>query len=307
MKVVAARDEKSIAALLDNGGLSAEVLDQADSHGNTPLNYACAMGINEDIILKMIELGASCSIPNKNGAMPLNHAVYSRLSNQVLTAIVNAGGKVDYQNDSGGSALQVACVCKAGLNTVKCLVDELHADVDLPNNNGITPLMFAIRNHNDIDVVKYLCEKSKALDAQTFSSEPKFTGFTALHFAAQERLPAHAAILITNGAKTDIKDKDGSVAMQLADEKTTTAMMSSSFAKFQLETGGVAPKTPSPVPDHSPARRSTIQGDALSNRASTRTGPLRRTSMLAQQSTYDANAAAELIAHEPVIHEDDEL
>lgn len=306
MRAVAGRDEKKVMELLNREGMTPEVLDEPDSHGNTPLNYACAMGISEEIILKMISLGAGCNAGNKNGAMPLNHAVYSKLSVTVLTAIVKAGGKVDYQNDSGGSALQVACVCKAGLAIVKCLVEELHADVDLPNNNGNTPLMFAIRNHNDIDVVKYLAEKSRAIDSQTFSSEPKYSGYTALHFAAQEHLPAHAAILITNGAKTEIKNKDGLIPMDLADEKTSTAMMSSSFAKVQLENGGGS----SPVPGESLSatqRRSTVQGTDLSNRTSTRTGPLRRSSMLAQQSTYDANAAAELIAHEPVIHEDEEL
>jgi ankyrin repeat protein len=75
MKAVAARDEAKVVELLSEKGTK---LDEADAHGNTPLNYACAMGLSEDINLKMISLGADCKIPNKNGAMPLNHAVYSR-------------------------------------------------------------------------------------------------------------------------------------------------------------------------------------------------------------------------------------
>jgi len=75
MKAVAMRDEKKIAELLEAKNLK---LDETDAHGNTPLNYACAMGLSEEIILKMISLGASCKIANKNGAMPLNHAVYSK-------------------------------------------------------------------------------------------------------------------------------------------------------------------------------------------------------------------------------------
>jgi len=146
------------------------------------------------------------------------------VSPAVLKAIVQAGGDVNYKNESGGTALQVACICKAGLPAIQCLIEELGADPDLGNNNGNTPLMFAIRNHNDMDVVTYLAKTVKDINAQTTKDEPKYPGFTALHFAAGEHLPAHAAILITNGAKTEILNEEGYTALQLADEKTKTAM-----------------------------------------------------------------------------------
>jgi ankyrin repeat protein len=142
----------------------------------------------------------------------------------VLKAITTAGADVNYQNESGGTALQVACVCKAGLTTIQTLVEDLGADPDLANHHGNSPLMFAIRNHNDIDVVTYLAKKVKDINAKTTSEEPKYPGFTALHFAAGEHLPAHAAILITYGARTEIQNDEGFTALQLADEKTKTAM-----------------------------------------------------------------------------------
>ena len=146
------------------------------------------------------------------------------VSPNVLKAIAKAGGDVNYQNESGGTALQVACICKAGLEAVQCLIDDLGADPDLANHHGNTPLMFAIRNHNEMDVVTYLCKKIQNINAQTTKDEPKYPGFTALHFAAGEHMPAHAAILITNGAKTEITNEEGFTALQLADEKTKTAM-----------------------------------------------------------------------------------
>lgn len=295
MKAVATRDEAKILELLDKKGLK---LDETDAHGNTPLNYACAMGISEDIIIKMISMGASCKIANKNGAMPLNHAVYSRLSPTVLKAIVQAGGDANYQNESGGTALQVACICKAGLQAVQCLVEDLGADPDLTNHHGNTPLMFAIRNHNDIEVVTFLAKKSKDINVQTTKDEPKYPGFTALHFAAGEHLPAHAAILITHGAKTEIQNEEGYTALQLADEKTKTAMMSSSFARFSVN---------SPAPNVAPAanRRSTMQPEDIARASVKRTGPLRRTSMLA--SLPSSGSPAAVPPSEPMIHEDDNL
>ena len=152
------------------------------------------------------------------------------MSTTVLKAIVAAGGDVNYQNESGGTALQVACICKAGMETVQCLVEDLLANPDLANHHGNTPLMFAIRNHNDMDVVTFLCKKVNDINAQTTKDEPKYPGFTALHFAAGEHMPAHAAILITHGAKTEMQNEEGYTALQLADEKTKTAM----YGDFRL-------------------------------------------------------------------------
>jgi len=295
MKAVATRNEAKIAELLDKKGVK---LDEPDAHGNTPLNYACAMGISEELILKMIDHGASCNIANKTGAMPLNHAVYSKLSTNILKAIVKHGGDVNYQNESGGTALQVACVCKAGLSIVECLIDELGADSDLANHHGNTPLMFAIRNHNDLDVVTYLCKKVKDINAKTKSDEPKYPGFTALHFAAGEHNPAHAAILITYGAKTEIQNDEGFTALQLADEKTKTAMMSSSFAKFSVN-------SPPPTITAPAARRSTMQPEDIARASVKRAGPLRRTSMLASLSSGSTTPPA--VPTEPMIHEDVDL
>ena len=95
--------------------------------------------------------------------------------------------------------------------------------------------------------------------------DPKYPGFTALHFAAGEHLPAQAAILIKHGADTALTNAEGFTSLQLADENTKTAMMSASFAKFSLE-------NPPPA---------DAAGEVKSD-VKKRTGPLRRTSLLAQ-------------------------
>lgn len=75
-----------------------------------------------------------------NSAAPLTHAVYSKMSTSLLEALVRAGAEVNYKNESGGTALQIACVCKAGSAVIAKLV-ELGADPDLANNHNHTPLM----------------------------------------------------------------------------------------------------------------------------------------------------------------------
>jgi len=49
-----------------------------------------------------------------------------------LEGLVKAGGEIDYKNESGGTALQISCVCKAGVMVITKLL-ELGADADLAN------------------------------------------------------------------------------------------------------------------------------------------------------------------------------
>jgi ankyrin repeat protein len=153
------------------------------------------------------------------------------MSNEVLTALVKHGADPNYQNDSGGTALQTACVCKADLNLMQTLLD-LGADPRLANHHGNTPLIFAVRNHCNLDVVALLAKLTGAEKInEPLRDDPKFPSYTALHFAAVEHLPAIAATLVKYGAKTDIPNGDGFTPLQLCDEKTKVAMLSAEHAR----------------------------------------------------------------------------
>jgi ankyrin repeat protein len=153
------------------------------------------------------------------------------MSKEVLTALVKHGADPNYQNESGGTALQTACVCKAPVETIQSLID-LGADPHLANSHGNTPLIFAVRNHNGLDVIMLLAQLTgKEQINQQIHDDPKFPGYTALHFAGVEHLPAVAAILVKFGAHTDVANGDGFTPLQLTDEKTKIAMMSAEYAR----------------------------------------------------------------------------
>jgi ankyrin repeat protein len=228
MRAVTSRDLAKIMECLKHKKF-VKIINQPDIHGNTPLNYACALGLPEEIIAEMIKKGADVNIANKMGATPLTHAVYAKMPPNVLQMLVKAGADPNAKNEHGGTALQIACVCKAPLPIIQCLV-ELGADVDAKNNHGNTALMFAVRNHNEMEVVQYLAKLTKDIDHET-TEDPKFPGYTALHFAAAEHQPAHAALLIKAGASLDIENLDGHTPLFYADENTKLAMMSSLHAR----------------------------------------------------------------------------
>jgi len=268
---VAARDFEGVRALLAKGKAVYGDIDAKDGGENSALNFACAFGTSEDVILELLAAGASVKTANKSGGDPLKHSVYSRLSVNVLKAIFKAGADPNAQNQSGGTALQIACVVKSPLDVIECLVEN-GADVDLGNSHGHTPLMFAVRNHCDLEILNFLVSKTKTVNGHTDVDDPKYPGFTALHFSAGEFLPAHSAILINAGADSTITNKEGHTALQLCDEKTKTAILSAKFAKFAAA---------NPPPPEAVAAASLPVILKATTPPSGRV-PLRRTSMLAQ-------------------------
>lgn len=67
MRAVASRRAEEAAALLEESNVKSH-LNDVDLHGNSVLNYACAMGLPEAIIQRMLELGADPKVKNNMGA-----------------------------------------------------------------------------------------------------------------------------------------------------------------------------------------------------------------------------------------------
>jgi len=234
LRAVASRNQEEAAKLLKAKNVKKNIND-VDVHGNSALNYACALGSPPSFILKLLELGADPKIANNMGAVPLTHAVYSKMGRDVVTALVKHGANPNYQNESGATALQIACVCRAPLDTVQALLD-LGADPHLANAHGNTPLTFAVRNHNDLEVVELLAKLTGENQInQQLKDDPKFPMYTPLHFAAVEHLPAIAATLVKYGALTDIQNGHGLTPLQLCDEHTKVAMMSAEHARGEYK------------------------------------------------------------------------
>ena len=90
------------------------------------------------------------------------HAGVSPDWKNICLLLIEKGLQVDYQNESGNSALTI--VCQFGtFEKVEFLVEN-KADVNLQNNFGVTPLMFACSNRNDYArIIHYLISKKASL------------------------------------------------------------------------------------------------------------------------------------------------
>lgn len=90
-------------------------------------------------------------------------------------------------------------------------------DINVPDNNGRTPLIIATQN-NQTENIKFLanhpdCNK----DAQDNN------GQTALHWAVEKKFYKHVKILSEAGARSDVTNKNGVTAMEIAQKNATSA------------------------------------------------------------------------------------
>ena len=102
-------------------------VDEIDNDGSTPLHLAAANGYTETVRVLVQELGAMSHMVNNSGNMPLLLATSKK---ELRTAIAVK---------SHGSTPPLHCAAANGhLQTVRVLVQELGADVNLKNNVGNT-------------------------------------------------------------------------------------------------------------------------------------------------------------------------
>ena len=142
-------------------------VDVRTSTGGTPLKAAAYDGYL-DIVRCLVESGADVNAQSNRGETPLMAACYcGHLS--VVTYLINKGAFLDQQcNDlnNGNTALHYA-IKMGHLEIVRDLF-ALGAS-QLPNNRGLTPLLFAC-DECSIEIVQYFikrpeCTKEQRIDA----------------------------------------------------------------------------------------------------------------------------------------------
>ena len=124
---------------------------------------------------------------------------------EAVKKFVNLGAMVNEPNGRE-TALHFACF-RGHLSVVNYLITQASADVDLQNNEGNTPLHYAIMgtHENYLAIVKYLIEQGGA-EVNLQNNE----GNTPLHYAALCRdLELVAYLVASAGANTSIQNNCG--------------------------------------------------------------------------------------------------
>ena len=149
-----------------------------DTDQNTPLHYACAVGVLE-IVKVVIEAGADLNSPNKFGSTPL-HEASDRNFDTIVDHLLLRGAKATCVDLLANSPLHY-CSSKGHVATCKLLLQG-NADVTAVGEHGYTPLhLAAMRGHPAIIV--------ELLDFGADPTRKSEAGWTPLQLAKRSKHP----------------------------------------------------------------------------------------------------------------------
>src|SRR6266542_2860082 len=202
-----------VQLLLDKGAK----LDAKDKGGNTALVYAVEAGQLATVGLlanKGFDLQAS-PYKTENALRVASHnftLLKAVISHEVeeVKKFLEAGAVPYFRSRDGKVALLLAVGDSYGEEIVKLLLEK-NADVNVTDDLGNTPLMFAASRNGD-ELVSLLLERKASVNMKNKKQE------TALHLAAQDGYARVMELLLANGADVRARDANGLTALLLASQ-----------------------------------------------------------------------------------------
>jgi len=116
---------------------------------------------NKVSILDLLSTLATDFDNDHNQITTLMHKTVLTQNFILLDSLLNNGFRIDYINCHGDSSLHLAC--SKGLAQMVSKLLENGANINLQNNNGLTPLMLAVKNHRQL-CYERLIEYSDKID-----------------------------------------------------------------------------------------------------------------------------------------------
>lgn len=177
----------------------ASSLSKTDVYGRTPLHYACMqMNDTDRITALLLENSAPVDILDHNISSPLHYAIING-SLKSVKLLLRYGANMNPQSESGYIPLSMACA-RGHLEIAKLLL-ESGAKI-LYNTEGLLPIHLVARAGHP-GLCRLLCDHMIDLEARD-----KFSGWSAIFFAASEGHVDILQELIDCGAQVQVRDED---------------------------------------------------------------------------------------------------
>ncbi|MBN2652556.1 MAG: ankyrin repeat domain-containing protein [Spirochaetales bacterium] len=187
-------------------------IDIRDNWGKTPFHAAAESG-NTSGCMILIKNKASFSERDNSGNTPLHYAV---LNNKKQTAdyLKRLGADVYASNKSNQTPVDIVLENK---EKADWFIDSAY--INLPDNNGRTPLHIALENKASMEIIRLLVEKKNAnLNSKDMSGE------IPLHYAMKTENYDAAKFLLSKNSNIFYLNKDGMSPLYMAMEKGTKVL-----------------------------------------------------------------------------------
>ena len=180
------------------------------------VHLACHNGY-DDIVRIMIEAGASMvSGHTDDPDTQLIHCAAKEGHAKIIELLITKGAQVNVTDQSGITPLMYAC--EAGsLDTVQRLIEQ-GAILDFQNPQHVTPLHFACQGGYS-SIVAYLIKNGADINAQHLD------GLSHLYTASANNQPNIVKILADSGADVNISTNDGTSALHVASQNGHAAVI----------------------------------------------------------------------------------
>jgi len=190
--------------------------DVVHSNGKTALMLA-AKERERHKVERLLELGADINKANNNGGTPIMYAALGG-DIEILRLFVQRGANLNAIARNGWTALMIAAA-KGFADITRELLDN-EANPNLQDVYLWSPLMRAVYEDREL-VVKQLVASSR-LDINHRGEN----GMTALHLATGLGYTHLARILLDHGADKTIRDDDGRIPYDIAQEANAVKLLS---------------------------------------------------------------------------------
>ncbi|KAK4476949.1 hypothetical protein RD792_016118 [Penstemon davidsonii] len=201
-------DLAKVREFVQNDGIS---VNQPDGNGYFPIQWA-ALNNFVDIVQYIIERGGLVNATDNTGQTALHWAAV-RGSIAAADVLVQNGARVEAADVNGYRAVHVAAQFgqTAFLNYI---IAKYHADFDVPDNEGRSPLHWAAYK-GFTDTIRLL------LFRDALQGRQDKEGCTPLHWAALRGNVEACSVLVHAGSKDEltVKDNAGKTPVELASDK----------------------------------------------------------------------------------------
>ncbi|XP_075228219.1 uncharacterized protein LOC142328401 [Lycorma delicatula] len=211
------RNEKEIEQILKNG---ADVNLKCGEHGDTPLHRVK----NKNLIKLLIDYGADVNSRDDCNMTPLIKAVFLEKMHDIISEFLKYGADVNSTDTVGNTALHFAY----SKEIVNILI-SYGAVVNVKDKNGIVPLMKAVMEEKDIDVINSILSNG----ANPYSQLQIRGSLALIHYS---KSVSHVNMYMWYNADIDATVKGGAdtFLIKLIIEYCHTTLTTTSYTRKQF-------------------------------------------------------------------------